>query len=73
MPLSDTAIRQAKAAPRPIKLFDERGLFLLLNQSGSRYWRFKYRINGKEKLLALGGCVIETRPRSARGGAAARD
>ncbi len=54
MPLSDTAIRQAKAAPRPIKLFDERGLFLLLNPSGSRYWRFKYRIDGKEKLLALG-------------------
>ena len=54
MPLTETAIRQAKAAPRAIKLFDERGLFLLLKPTGSRYWRFKYRVNGKEKLLALG-------------------
>lgn len=54
MPLTETAIRQAKAAPRAIKLFDERGLFLLLKPSGSRYWRFKYRVNGEEKLLALG-------------------
>lgn len=54
MPLSDTAIRQLKPAIRPIKLFDGRGLFLLVKPSGSRCWRFKYRINGKEKLLALG-------------------
>lgn len=54
MPLSETAIRQSKAAPRPIKMFDGRDLFLLLKSSGSRYWRFKYRINGKEMLLALG-------------------
>lgn len=36
------------------KLFDERGLYLLVNPSGSKLWRFKYRYNGKEKLLALG-------------------
>jgi hypothetical protein len=30
------------------------GLFLLVQPTGSRYWRFKYRINGKEKMLALG-------------------
>ena len=38
----------------PYKLADERGLFLLINANGSKYWRFKYRIAGKEKLLALG-------------------
>jgi Arm DNA-binding domain len=54
MPLTDSAIRQAKPATRPVKLFDGRGLFLHVKPSGSRCWRFKYRINGKEKLLALG-------------------
>ena len=53
MPLTDTAVRQAKFIDKPQKLFDEKGLFLLVNQSG-KYWRYKYRFNGKEKTLALG-------------------
>ncbi len=53
MPLSDTAARQAKFSGKPQKLSDEKGLFLLLNQSG-KYWRLKYRHGGKEKMLALG-------------------
>lgn len=52
--LTDTAIRKAKTAAKQYKLADERGLFLLLHPNGGRYWRMKYRINGKEKLLALG-------------------
>lgn len=54
MPLSDTSIRSAKAKEKPYKLADEKGLFLLVNTSGAKYWRLKYRINGKEKLLAIG-------------------
>lgn len=54
MPLSETAIRQAKPGPRPIKVFDGRGLYMLLSPSGTRCWRFKYRFEGREKLLALG-------------------
>ncbi len=54
MPLTDTAIRQAKPQAKPYKLTDERGLFLLVQPSGSKLWRFKYRHQGKEKLLALG-------------------
>ena len=53
MPLSDTAARQAKFNDKPQKLSDEKGLFLLVNQSG-KYWRLKYRHGGKEKVLALG-------------------
>lgn len=34
MPLSDIAIRAAKPGPKPIKLSDERGLFLLVQPSG---------------------------------------
>ena len=54
MPLSDTAIRNAKPAAKPQKLADGGGLYLLLNPNGSRWWRLKYRVGGKEKLLSLG-------------------
>jgi integrase len=52
--LTDTAIRKAKAAVKPFKLTDERGMFLLVHPNGSKYWRMKYRHAAKEKLLALG-------------------
>ena len=54
MALSDIAIRNAKHGPKPIKLGDERGLFLLLQPSGGKLWRLKYRFAGKEKKLSLG-------------------
>lgn len=54
MPLTDTAIRNTKPTAKPQKLFDGGGLFLLVTPSGQRYWRLKYRVAGKEKLLALG-------------------
>ncbi len=54
MPLSDTAIRRATAKPKPYKLFDAGGLFLLVMPNGGKWWRFKYRYNNKEKLLSLG-------------------
>jgi integrase len=53
MPLSDTAIRNAKPKDKPYKLSDEKGLYLLINQTG-KYWRFDYRFNDKRKTLALG-------------------
>ena len=54
MVLTETLIRQTKAGPKPIKLFDGRGLYLLVNPNGSRWWRFKYRFEGREKLISLG-------------------
>ena len=54
MPLTDTAIRTAKSSEKPYKLADEKGLFLLLNPNGSEWWRLKFRVDGKEKLLSLG-------------------
>ena len=54
MPLSDVAIRTAKPAAKPLKLSDERGLFLLIQPSGGKLRRLKYRIGGKEKQLSLG-------------------
>jgi len=54
MALTDTKIRNAKPKSKPYKLHDRDGLFALVHTNGSRYWRFKYRFLGKEKLLALG-------------------
>ena len=54
MPLTDTAIRNARPAERQYKLGDEKGLFLLIHPNGSKYWRLKYRFLGAEKVLALG-------------------
>jgi integrase len=54
MALTDVAIRAAKAKEKPYKLFDERGLFLLVTPTGSRLWRVKYHVSGREKLLSLG-------------------
>lgn len=54
MPLTDTAIRNAKAAEKDAKLFDGGGLFLLLKPNGARWWRLKYRHEGREKLISLG-------------------
>lgn len=54
MPLTDTAIRNAKPADKPQKLADGGGLYLLLNPNGSRWWRFDYRFDGKRKTLSMG-------------------
>jgi integrase len=54
MPLTDAKIKKTKAGEKPAKLFDERGLFLLVAPTGGKLWRLKYRIGGKEKLLGLG-------------------
>ena len=54
MKLTAVAIRNTKPGKRAKKLFDGRGLFLLVLPNGARYWRFRYRFGGKEKLLSLG-------------------
>ncbi len=51
MPLTDTAIRNAKPGEKPAKLFDGGGQ----NPNGSRWWRFNYRLAGKRRTLSMGG------------------
>lgn len=53
MALTNIEIKNAKFDGKVKKLADGRGLYLLVNKAG-KYWRFKYRFGGKEKLLALG-------------------
>lgn len=54
MPLNDATARTAKPREKPYKLSDEKGMYLLVNPNGSKWWRLKYRFAGKEKLLSLG-------------------
>jgi hypothetical protein len=54
MPLTDSKVRSAKPKEKDYKLSDEKGLFLLVAKTGHKRWRYKYRIDGKEKLLAIG-------------------
>jgi integrase len=54
MPLTDTTIRNAKPREKPMKLFDGGGLYLEVSPTGGKWWRLKYRFDGKEKRLSLG-------------------
>jgi integrase len=54
MSLTDTAIKNAKPGAKQLKLADEKGLFMLVSPAGGKWWRLKYRFEGKEKLLSLG-------------------
>jgi integrase len=55
MALTDTEARRAKPTTKPYKLADSGGLFLAVMPAGGKLWRWKYRFDGKEKLMALGG------------------
>lgn len=67
MALSDTAIRNAKPQDREFKLADSGGLYLLITPPGGKLWRLKYRVDGREKKLAIGRypeiCLSDARKR----------
>lgn len=52
--LTDTKIKAAKAAEKAYRLADSEGLFLHVMTTGKRYWRVRYRAEGKEQTLTLG-------------------
>lgn len=54
MPLTDAAIRGARAREKSYKLADGGGLTLLINPNGSKWWRLRYRFGGREKMLSVG-------------------
>ncbi len=54
MALTDRQIKAAQPTDKQYKLYDSEGLLLLVHPNGSKYWRLKYRYDGKEKMLALG-------------------
>ncbi len=55
MALTDTTIRQkARPQAKAFKLADGGGLFLFVTPTGSRLWRWKYRYDGRERLMSFG-------------------
>ena len=54
MPLTDAAVRNAKPKESPYSVADGAGLSLLVQPSGGKWWRFRYRFFDKQKMLSLG-------------------
>lgn len=54
MPLSDIQVRNLKPREKAYKVSDFEGLFVLVKPNGSKLWQFKYRMDGKERLLSIG-------------------
>ncbi len=54
MALTNTTIKNAKPKDKSYKIPDERGLSLEVSPKGGKWWRFRYRFEGKQKLLSLG-------------------
>ena len=54
MPLTDTAIRNAKPREKAYKLSDSGGLYLHVSTTGARLWRYSYKLHGKWGLYAIG-------------------
>ncbi len=52
--LTDTEVKSAKHKEKDFKLFDGRGLYLLVTKGGGKHWKLKYRMLGKEKKISLG-------------------
>lgn len=60
MALKELEVKYATKRQRPYKLSDGEGLHLLVQPSGSKLWRLKYRFDGKEKLLSFGKYPVVT-------------
>ena len=52
--LTDTRIRNAKSQAKPYKLTDAKGLYLEIRPTGTKFWRYRYRIDGRENVFAAG-------------------
>ena len=57
---------QRSRLSKPYKMYDREGLFLLVNPGGSKLWRWRYWVDGKEKLMALGEYPIVNLARGPR-------
>ena len=48
MPLTNTAIKAQKPDAKPVKLFDQGGLFLFVSPAGGKWWRFTRAVHGAD-------------------------
>ena len=54
MALTDIQIRQAKPKEKQYKLAAGKGLYLIINPKGGKWWRVRYRLSGKQQELSVG-------------------
>ncbi|KXO85179.1 integrase [Acinetobacter venetianus] len=52
--LTDAQVRKIKPIDKKKRYSDEKGLYLEVTPSGGRFWRLKYRFNGRESTLTIG-------------------
>ncbi len=52
--LTEATVKGAKPSAKQFKLSDGGGLYLLVHSNGSKYWRFDFRFDGKQKSSSLG-------------------
>ncbi len=52
--LTRLQIENMRTPPKTMRLFDGRGLYIEFSPAGGRWWRLKYRLDGKEKRISLG-------------------
>ena len=60
MKLTDSGVKRAQTADKPYKMSDGHGLYVLVQPAGAKLWRYAYRFDGKQKLLALGKYPVTT-------------
>jgi Arm domain-containing DNA-binding protein len=54
MPLTDVSVRQARAKEKEYRLSDERGLLLMVRPTGAKWWRLRYRFQGRHQMISPG-------------------
>ena len=52
--LTESAVKKVEPKTKQFKLSDGGGLYLLVHSNGSKYWRFDFRFDGKQKSSSLG-------------------
>jgi len=54
MVLTDVKVKNSKPKEKPYKIYDEKGLYMIVTPKAGRWWRLDYSFNGKRKTISLG-------------------
>lgn len=63
--LTHSTIQAAQPAAKPRKLTDTDRLYVLITVSGKKYWKWNYRLDGKDNTYAI-GTFPDIKPAEAR-------
>ncbi len=54
MSLTTLQVKNAKPGRKRRQIFDGSGLYLEISPTGQKWWRYRFRINGKARVMSLG-------------------